>query len=136
MENKGKLILWIGYNVPLSPFWWKFNTNLTILDCFMGIKRNRCNLTFRNLNTLLSAPLISFKSPCVIEGLSLLDALYIELTVVASFLYILNLFEFLFMIRSQNSFVLFCSVFNVHLILGCIVFICWCNQITFVKVSE
>ena len=35
----------------------------------MGIKRNRCNLTSRNLNTLPSAPLISFKSPCVTEGL-------------------------------------------------------------------
>jgi hypothetical protein len=35
----------------------------------MGIKRIRCNLTSRNLNTLPSAPLISFKSPCVTEEL-------------------------------------------------------------------
>ena len=36
----------------------------------MGFKRNRCNLTSRNLNNLPSAPLISFKSPCVTEGLN------------------------------------------------------------------
>ena len=65
--------LWIGYNVPLSPFWWKFNTNLTMFGCFMGIKRNKCNLTSRNLNTLPSAPLISFKSPYVTEGLNSKD---------------------------------------------------------------
>ena len=30
--------LWIGYNVPLSLFWWKFNTNLTILAVLWGLK--------------------------------------------------------------------------------------------------
>ena len=60
--------LWIGYNVPLSQLWWNFNRNLTIFGCFMGIKRNRCNLTSRNLNTLPSAPLILFKLSCVTEG--------------------------------------------------------------------